>query len=84
MKFLLDRTLKPLVHGQLKNELASDPDTKRKDALFAIVAEYYRTGLAERFVRRDGRIGWRASRLLLERIADERVEEAAMEEELDG
>ena len=84
MKIRLDRKLKPFVHAQLANEMASDPDVKRQELLFAILAEFVRSGDAERYVRPDGRIGWRASRLMLERLEEEEAEAEFECEELDG
>ena len=74
MKILLDRKLKPLVHAQLNNAMASDSDANRRDVLFEILSQFVRSGEAERYVRPDGRIGWRASLQMLERLAEEEME----------
>ncbi len=83
MKILMDRKLKPLVRAQLANAMYSDPEGDRQELLFSILAEFVRSGDAERYLRPDGKVGWRASRLMLERLEEEEAEARYEESELD-
>jgi hypothetical protein len=71
------------VRAQLANAMYCDPEGDRQELLFSILSEFVRSGDAERYLRPDGRIGWRASRLMLERLSEEEAEARYEESELD-
>ena len=74
MKFLLEKRLRFWVNCQLRAEMASDTDANRKEVLARILGEYVRCGDAERFIRPDKRIGWRPTKLMLDRLEDEEAD----------
>ena len=70
MKIRMDEELATWVNYQLKAAMNLDADVDRKEMLISILSEFERCGDAQRYLRRDGKIGWRVTPLLLERLHD--------------
>ena len=70
MTIRLDRDLARWIMPQVALELGADPDAQRHDVLLSVLTDYARSGDAERYVRPDGKVAWRVSRLFRERLAD--------------
>ena len=51
-------------------EMATSEDSNRDEIRIAVLAEFAQRGDAERYIRRDGKIGWRASSSLLEQLRE--------------
>ena len=81
MKIRMDKQLQLEVETQVAAMCGDNEDIDQKDLLVSVLLDYLRNGEAERFIRPDGKMGFRATKKLLERIAEE---EEALEEEWEG
>jgi hypothetical protein len=66
----LDKELRFWVICQLENELDRDDERDPQQALLDILIQFERFGDAERYTQRNDKTGWRATRLMLERLAE--------------
>jgi hypothetical protein len=78
MKIRMDGELKLEVETMVHAMIGGQDDINRKQLLVSVLLDFLRDGEAERFIRRDGRVGFRATKKLLERIAEQK-DEAEME-----
>jgi hypothetical protein len=69
-KLHLDRTLRYWIGLQVDAALSTDEDLDRNEIRLEVLGQFVRSGDAERYVRRDGVIGWRASRHFLEWLTE--------------
>ena len=69
-KLRLDRVLGYWVGLQVNAALSTDEDLDRQEIQFEVLGQFVRSGDAERYVRRDGAIGWRASRHFMEWLTE--------------
>jgi hypothetical protein len=65
-RLYLDRVLRHWIGLQVSAALSSDDELDRAEIEFDVLAQFVRSGNAERYFRRDGNIGWRASQRFLE------------------
>jgi hypothetical protein len=74
MKIRMQAILAKWVGYQVDAAMARDAESDRKEVTFTVLAEFVRSGDAERYVRRDGRIGWRATSGFLEKLREGQME----------
>jgi hypothetical protein len=74
MKILMTSPLKENLGFQVDAELAGDDKLRRKQVVLSVLAQFARNGDAERYVRRDGRIGWRATAAFKQALREGRRE----------
>ena len=66
--------LKKNVGYQVDAEMACDDNLRRKEVTLFVLAQFARDGSAERYIRTDGRIGWRATQKLMEALSEGEME----------
>lgn len=81
MRILLDKTLKRWIGYQVDAMMARDAEMDRNEIVLSVLGEFVRSGDAERYVRHDGKIGWRATTRFIEKMR-EGEEEAEQHDEL--
>ena len=70
MKPLLDKMLRQSIAYRVDAEIARDDELDRDELELSVLVEFARSGDAERYVRRDGKIGWRATKRFLETLRE--------------
>jgi hypothetical protein len=73
-EFLFDKTLKQWIGYEVDAAMAADDELKKRKAVIDALSEFVSRGLAERHIRRDGKIAWRATQLFLEQIREAEAE----------
>jgi len=66
----MESELKRWVMYQANAELDHDPALSRNDVIRSVLTQFLRQGDAERYMRRDGHVAWRATRKFKEWIAE--------------
>jgi hypothetical protein len=61
MKYHMDRTLRFWVEVEYDRSKTGLANLRRSEIIGGILIDYERKGHANRYVRRDGEIGWRAT-----------------------
>ena len=74
MKILMTPLLRRNLGFQVDAELAGDDKLRRKQVTLSVLAQFARDGNAERYVRSDGRIGWRPTQKFIEALREGRLE----------
>jgi len=57
----IEKQLRRWVMDQVDRELERDDGRRRKDVIRSVLAQYARSGDAERYMRPDGHIAWRGT-----------------------
>lgn len=57
----MEKELRRWVMYQANAELEHNASNKRRDVVLNVLAQFARSGDAERYIRRDGHIAWRAT-----------------------
>jgi hypothetical protein len=70
MKIRLEKKLKFWIDAQVDTAMSHDIDADRNALVISVLTDFARGGDAERYVRPDGKIGWRATELFLDRIGE--------------
>jgi hypothetical protein len=70
MKLRLSKTLKFWVDVECEQRNASTPPKSKQALTEEILREWEETGEAMRYLRANGKIGWRATPKMLDRLAD--------------
>jgi hypothetical protein len=70
MKFRMDRTLSFSVDCSYKNRTHENANRTKTHLIAEILREYERCGDAMRYLNAEGKIAWKASPLLLRKLAD--------------
>jgi hypothetical protein len=68
MKYPMDKTLGFEVEIKYESIKHGLPNLKSREIVAGILSEFETKGYASRFVRKDGRIGWRATDRLREEL----------------
>jgi hypothetical protein len=58
------------VEAEVSREASRDPDLPRLQLAAKVLSEMEQAGDAMRYVRADGKIGWKATQRMLVRLAD--------------
>jgi hypothetical protein len=80
MKYPMDRTLRLAVEEVFEGQKAKYPNLSSRQIEASILQELEEIGHASRYVRNDGKIGWRATDKMREDLF-ERMQEAIDEQE---
>jgi hypothetical protein len=70
----MDKQLKLEVETQVIAMAGDNDDVDKKQLTVSVLLDYLRNGEAERFVRPDGKVGFRATKRLLDRIKEEALD----------
>lgn len=81
MKYPMDKTLSFEVEIRYDSNKAKYPNLRPREIVAGILSEFESEGHASRYVRKDGRIGWRATDKLREDLYEQ--EQDAIEEQDD-
>lgn len=81
MKYHMDRSLRFWVRAEYKNTKHRYPNLKRSETIAGILSRLESAGYASRYLRRDGRLGWRATDEMREDLFKQ--EQDAIYEQLD-
>ena len=79
MRYLMDETLRLTVEEVFEDRKARYPNLTSREVVSGILGEFERAGHASRYVRQDGKIGFRATDKLREDLF-ERMQEAIDEQ----
>jgi hypothetical protein len=80
MKYQMDQTLRLSVEEVFEDRKARYPNLTSREVVSGILGEFERAGHASRYVRHDGKIGFRATDKFREHLF-ERMQEAIDEQE---
>ena len=80
MKYRMDQTLRLSVEEVFEDRKARYPNLTSREVVASILGELEKVGHASRYVRQDGKIGFRATAKLREDLF-ERMQEAIDEQE---
>jgi hypothetical protein len=69
-QILLAKSLKQWIDYQVEAELAQDNEVRRDQVVLSVLAEFLRHGNAERYLRSDGKLGFRATPRFLESVTE--------------
>jgi hypothetical protein len=61
MKYHMDKTLRFWVEHEYESRKSKYPNLSQSQIVAGILCNFESTGHARRFVRKDGKIGWRAT-----------------------
>ena len=61
MKYHMDRQLSFWVEAEYRNNKYQYPNLKRSEAIAGLLAQLQDEGYASRYIRKDGKVGWRAT-----------------------
>lgn len=81
MKYPMDKTLKFWVEQEFETSKRKYPNLSQSQLIASILCEFEGAGHASRFVRRDGKIGWRATDKMREDLFEQ--EQAALNDDHD-
>jgi hypothetical protein len=70
MKLRISKELKFWVDVTCEERKAQLPATSKRALIAEVLHEFQETGDAMRYVRVDGKIGWKPTRKMLDRLAD--------------
>lgn len=57
----IEKELRQWILNEVRAELEHNSTIERRDLIRAILARFVRSGDAERYIRRDGHVAWRAT-----------------------
>ncbi len=77
---LMDKVLAEWVGYQVNAAMAANDELKRRDAIIDVLSDFVGRGHAERHIRRDGKIAWRATQLFLEQVSEAESEDDEFDE----
>jgi len=80
MKVPMDKTLKLSVEEEFPSIKAKCPVLNSRQIIAIILVDFERAGHASRYLRKDGKIGWRATDKMREELF-ERMQEAIDEQD---
>jgi hypothetical protein len=70
MKINLEKKLKFWIDCQVQAMKWRDHDADRQALVLSVLNDFVRGGDAESYLRSDGRVGWRATTLFVDRIEE--------------
>jgi hypothetical protein len=79
MKFHMCSELEFWIEVEVSREASRHPDLPKQELIARALQEFEQAGDAMRYVRADGKIGWKPTQWMLDRLADaerEAVEDA--------
>jgi hypothetical protein len=82
MKSRVSKILKFWIEVEVSREAARYPSLSKKKLIAVVLQEFEQAGDAMRYLRADGKIGWKPTQRMLDRLAD--GEREAKEDAEDG
>jgi hypothetical protein len=70
MKFHMSEDLRFWVDVECSREASSHPGLSKKKLIAKVLYEFEEVGDAMRYLRSDGKLGWKATPRMLDRLAD--------------
>jgi hypothetical protein len=70
MKFHLGPELEFWIEAEVSREASRHPDLSKRKLIAKFLDEFEQAGDAMRYLRGDGKIGWKATPRMLDRLAD--------------
>jgi hypothetical protein len=70
MKLYMCRELEFWIEVEVSREASRHPDLPEQELIARALHEFERAGDAMRYLRADGKIGWKATPWMLDRLAD--------------
>jgi hypothetical protein len=80
MKIRMQPILKRWIGYEVDAIMGSEHEVIRADAMVQVLAALARSGDAERYVRRNGKLAWRATKRFIEEIRAEELENNEVDE----
>ena len=77
----MHRVLRQWVGYEVDAAMDRDDELDREAITLSVLTEFVRSGNAERYVRRDGKIAWRATKKFIEEIRTEELEGNEVDEQ---
>jgi hypothetical protein len=81
MQYHMDKTLRFWVEHEAESTKRKFPNLSQSQLIASILCEFESAGHANRFVRKDGKIGWRATDKMREDLFEQ--EQAALDNDDD-
>jgi hypothetical protein len=76
MKFYISKKLRFWIDVECSREASRYPGLSKQRLLAKVLSEFEQAGDAMRYVRADGKIGWKPTQWMLDRLADAEREAA--------